>query len=373
MQDAFVKAYSHLASFREELPFEVWFTRILINGCLDRIKARTRRERWLVLDARAVARAVGLHGARRGRRPVARGSGARARAPAEAGRRARAAARAAALGVHAEPLRGLHVAGSQRADGPERVDGSRAPVSRDPQAAHAARRRRRRARAGGGSPEANVVSILSRTAASTAPGRRRHCGTLERRAAARRSVRSRFRICGRGGPPPLVRRVPRRATTPSPAGWTTRAPRRSTKPTRSSRPNAWLRSRRRFCAGSKRSNVRRGSSPFPIPPAPEPLSAADRSAGLRRPPPPASSSASASASCWTSAGASSGASAGHLGSQPIPLGQSARRHAPAGRVSARKTLFLYDDSDAASTSPSVEALQALDALTPRVRDLDQVR
>ena len=48
VQDAFVKAYTHLASFREELPFEVWFTRILINGCLDRIKARTRRQRWLV-------------------------------------------------------------------------------------------------------------------------------------------------------------------------------------------------------------------------------------------------------------------------------------------------------------------------------------
>jgi RNA polymerase sigma-70 factor (ECF subfamily) len=47
VQDAFVKAYSHLATFREELPFEVWFTRILINGCLDRIKARTRRERWM--------------------------------------------------------------------------------------------------------------------------------------------------------------------------------------------------------------------------------------------------------------------------------------------------------------------------------------
>jgi RNA polymerase sigma-70 factor (ECF subfamily) len=47
VQDAFVKAYSHLASFREELPFEVWFTRILINGCLDRIKARNRRERWI--------------------------------------------------------------------------------------------------------------------------------------------------------------------------------------------------------------------------------------------------------------------------------------------------------------------------------------
>ena len=39
VQDAFVKAYQHLASFREELPFDVWFTRILINGCLDRIKA----------------------------------------------------------------------------------------------------------------------------------------------------------------------------------------------------------------------------------------------------------------------------------------------------------------------------------------------
>ena len=48
VQDAFVKAYSHFSTFREELPFEVWFTRILINACLDRIKARTRRERWIV-------------------------------------------------------------------------------------------------------------------------------------------------------------------------------------------------------------------------------------------------------------------------------------------------------------------------------------
>src|SRR3954469_1986530 len=56
VQDAFVKAYQHLASFREELPFDVWFTRILINGCLDRIKARTRRERWLVpMSARGAA------------------------------------------------------------------------------------------------------------------------------------------------------------------------------------------------------------------------------------------------------------------------------------------------------------------------------
>ncbi len=48
VQDAFVKAYLHLNTFREELPFEVWFTRILVNGCLDRIKARARRDRWFV-------------------------------------------------------------------------------------------------------------------------------------------------------------------------------------------------------------------------------------------------------------------------------------------------------------------------------------
>src|SRR6185437_10406410 len=47
VQDAFIKAYTHLGTFREELPFEVWFTRILINGCLDRLKARRRRERWM--------------------------------------------------------------------------------------------------------------------------------------------------------------------------------------------------------------------------------------------------------------------------------------------------------------------------------------
>jgi RNA polymerase sigma-70 factor (ECF subfamily) len=47
VQDAFIKAYMHIGTFREELPFEVWFTRILINGCLDRIKARKRRERWI--------------------------------------------------------------------------------------------------------------------------------------------------------------------------------------------------------------------------------------------------------------------------------------------------------------------------------------
>lgn len=48
VQDAFVKVFSHIASYREAWPFEVWFTRILINGCLDRRKSRARRERWFV-------------------------------------------------------------------------------------------------------------------------------------------------------------------------------------------------------------------------------------------------------------------------------------------------------------------------------------
>jgi RNA polymerase sigma-70 factor (ECF subfamily) len=48
VQDAFLKVFAHITSFREDLPFEVWFTRILINGCLDRQKARRRRSRWLV-------------------------------------------------------------------------------------------------------------------------------------------------------------------------------------------------------------------------------------------------------------------------------------------------------------------------------------
>jgi RNA polymerase sigma-70 factor (ECF subfamily) len=48
VQDAFVKVFSHINSYREAWPFEVWFTRILINGCLDRRKARVRRDRWIV-------------------------------------------------------------------------------------------------------------------------------------------------------------------------------------------------------------------------------------------------------------------------------------------------------------------------------------
>src|SRR4029453_16394853 len=46
VQDAFVKVFTHIASYREEYPFEVWFTRILVNGCLDMRKSRARRLRW---------------------------------------------------------------------------------------------------------------------------------------------------------------------------------------------------------------------------------------------------------------------------------------------------------------------------------------
>ena len=48
VQDAFLKAFVHLPSFREDLFFELWFTRIVVNGCLDRLKAGNRRARWMV-------------------------------------------------------------------------------------------------------------------------------------------------------------------------------------------------------------------------------------------------------------------------------------------------------------------------------------
>jgi RNA polymerase sigma-70 factor (ECF subfamily) len=46
VQDTFVKVYTHITSYREDLPFEAWFTRILANTCRDRQKAKRRRARW---------------------------------------------------------------------------------------------------------------------------------------------------------------------------------------------------------------------------------------------------------------------------------------------------------------------------------------
>jgi RNA polymerase sigma-70 factor (ECF subfamily) len=48
VQDAFLKVFTHITTYREELPFEVWFTRILVNGCLDIRKSRARRLRWVL-------------------------------------------------------------------------------------------------------------------------------------------------------------------------------------------------------------------------------------------------------------------------------------------------------------------------------------
>ena len=56
VQDAFVRVFTHISAYREELPFEVWFTRILVNRCLDVQKARARRLRW------TIPMATGLNG-----------------------------------------------------------------------------------------------------------------------------------------------------------------------------------------------------------------------------------------------------------------------------------------------------------------------
>ncbi|MEP6782709.1 MAG: sigma-70 family RNA polymerase sigma factor [Acidobacteriota bacterium] len=47
VQDAFVKVFLHIDQYRSELPFDVWFTRILVNSALDRLKARGRQQRWI--------------------------------------------------------------------------------------------------------------------------------------------------------------------------------------------------------------------------------------------------------------------------------------------------------------------------------------
>jgi RNA polymerase sigma-70 factor (ECF subfamily) len=65
VQDAFVKVFLHIEQYREDLSFDVWFMRILVNACLDRLKSRTRQQRWVVSpsdeghDARPVEQAAG--------------------------------------------------------------------------------------------------------------------------------------------------------------------------------------------------------------------------------------------------------------------------------------------------------------------------
>jgi RNA polymerase sigma-70 factor (ECF subfamily) len=51
VQDAFVKVFQHLDQYRDDLPFDVWFTRILVNASLDRLKSRARQQRWVARAA----------------------------------------------------------------------------------------------------------------------------------------------------------------------------------------------------------------------------------------------------------------------------------------------------------------------------------
>jgi RNA polymerase sigma-70 factor (ECF subfamily) len=48
VQDAFVRVFQNIERYREDLPFDQWFTRILINRCIDQQRARTRRDLRLV-------------------------------------------------------------------------------------------------------------------------------------------------------------------------------------------------------------------------------------------------------------------------------------------------------------------------------------
>lgn len=47
VQDAFMKVFLHIEQYREELSFDVWFMRILVNASLDRLKSRGRQQRWI--------------------------------------------------------------------------------------------------------------------------------------------------------------------------------------------------------------------------------------------------------------------------------------------------------------------------------------
>ena len=101
VQDAFLKVFTHITSYREEYPFEVWFTRILVNGCLDLRKARTRRLRWaLPMSGPAeLAHAAGTGRAAAERRRSAHVERTRTTDHVGGG----AAARSAAAGLHPLP------------------------------------------------------------------------------------------------------------------------------------------------------------------------------------------------------------------------------------------------------------------------------
>ena len=50
MQEAFIKMYRSLGSFKGDSSFETWFTRILINCCLDELRKRKNSPGWEDID-----------------------------------------------------------------------------------------------------------------------------------------------------------------------------------------------------------------------------------------------------------------------------------------------------------------------------------
>ena len=280
VQDAFVKAYMHLGTFREELPFEVWFTRILINGCLDRLKARRRRERWMappVVDASGDERDPAEYLPSRGPSPedqVLR----RRTAPAALGGAGEAAG-TAAVGVHVESFRRSNVARSQRHDGPERVDRARALVPGDPAAArHCSQAAPRPEASYAGGLAVRLVDLVLRQWTSVGTGaRRRRDGRRSPRAS--RPVRALRRTRRRARP--LARRRAHAASRPP----TPRVPRRAARGAAGADPapaRAARRARARHRVPAPAPRLQRESAATPR----------RRRPGSASPPPPASCSAS---------------------------------------------------------------------------------
>ena len=126
VQDAFVKVFLHIEQYRSELPFDVWFTRILVNAALDRLKARGRQQRWISHstdeDNGRPVEQVPATEASHERRLLAKERWA----AGDRGRRG--PARSPAAGVHALPSGRADAGGNQRRDRHEPGDGAGAFV-----------------------------------------------------------------------------------------------------------------------------------------------------------------------------------------------------------------------------------------------------
>jgi RNA polymerase sigma-70 factor (ECF subfamily) len=76
VQDAFIKVFLNLDRYREDLAFDTWFTRILVNASLDRLKARSRQQRFIATpgegDDERMIEQVPAHDASTERRMLAR-------------------------------------------------------------------------------------------------------------------------------------------------------------------------------------------------------------------------------------------------------------------------------------------------------------